>query len=155
MPYIKPEARRELGNVPVAATPGELNYVISLTVHEYVLQKLQGADLSYALLNEVYGVMQAAAAEFYRTVIAPYEEKAQAKNGPVSLLQNGYTGNHGKRETTKTTTTDLDPHDHGAVPGVLRVAWPRELRGMQPAGHSQQVQQTDAGRYTADPFDQR
>ena len=87
MPYIKQEKRVRLGSMPVAFDVGELNYVISQAAHEYVLGKLQTHDLSYALLNETYGAMCAAAAEFYRTIVVPYEDRKRLQNGVVSVLE--------------------------------------------------------------------
>ena len=78
-PYID-EAQR----LAVAATgpkkPGELNYVITVIIKDYVEQK---SPPSYADLNEVLGVLEAVKQEFYRRVVAPYEEMKKAKNGDV------------------------------------------------------------------------
>lgn len=83
MPYIKKTERvaLDVGDV-MPQTPGQLNYVITKAAHEYI----RNNGLSYTKLNEVYGAMQAAAAEFYRTVIVPYEDRKRQENGSVSLL---------------------------------------------------------------------
>jgi hypothetical protein len=83
MPYIHKEIRKHLDSreqVPVG--PGTLNYCITRLAHDYIL----AFGLSYNNLNEVYGAMLAAAAEFYRTVVAPYEDTKRRENGPISIL---------------------------------------------------------------------
>ena len=77
MPYIKQEDR--LGPTMIAETPGELNYLITTLVNEYIVQK----GLKYATLNEVVGVLECAKLELYRRIAAPYEDCACEKNGDV------------------------------------------------------------------------
>lgn len=81
MPYIKQEDREE---APVApTTPGELNYVITLRVDEY----LRGKGVSYTSLNEVIGVLECAKLELYRRIAAPYEDQKKHDNGDVYTVQ--------------------------------------------------------------------
>lgn len=83
MPYIKNDLRKLLD--VWAESPqsvGSLNYVITKVVHDYVLEH----GLNYAVCNEVIGALACAKAEFYRTVVAPYEDKKRLENGPVSEL---------------------------------------------------------------------
>jgi len=68
MPYIKQEDRP--GPTMIAETPGELNYLITTLIQEYVLQK----GLNYGTLNEVVGVLECAKLELYRRIAAPYED---------------------------------------------------------------------------------
>ena len=80
MPYILAEARPRLTrDLPCPETAGELNFVITSLVDEYVAEK----GLSYAILNEVVGVLECAKAEFYRRVVAPYEDTKIQANGDV------------------------------------------------------------------------
>jgi hypothetical protein len=87
MPYIDP-GRRKAINVFLSETmgnvigPGELNYLISHAVHWYVMR----APMSYSMLNEALGVLEAAKLELYRTVIAPFEDQKRAENGSVTHL---------------------------------------------------------------------
>ena len=89
MPYLK---RKDKDLVDAGATPstsGELNYKITMTALDY----LQHKPLNYATLNEIYGAMQLAAAEFKRRLIDPYENRKIAENGdvyPPSLLAKLY-----------------------------------------------------------------
>ena len=87
MPYIPQEDREKLDGLieEIAATvdtEGELNYVFS------TIASLMAArwGTRYAELNSIYGVFGCAGAEFYRRVIAPYEDEKIKQNGDV----NGY-----------------------------------------------------------------
>jgi hypothetical protein len=85
MPYITRETRAAVDAAIEAADvrlPGELNYAISRLVHRY----LQRETITYARLNEVLGVLEAAKLELYRTVVAPYEEAKRREHGGVSDL---------------------------------------------------------------------
>ena len=86
MPYIKPEDRKKLDcvieTVYAAETPGELNYVITRLVHEYIEYK----GLKYININEVIGVLECAKLELYRMVAAPYENQKMLQNGRISKL---------------------------------------------------------------------
>lgn len=66
-------------------SPGELNFAISALLHEYILDH----GKRYATLSEAAAQAQHAAAEFYRAVIAPYEDQKRNENGPVSGLDGG------------------------------------------------------------------
>lgn len=77
MPYIKQEDR--LGPTMIAETPGELNYLITTLINEYVSTK----GKNYAILNEVVGVLECAKLELYRRVAAPYEDAKCDMNGDV------------------------------------------------------------------------
>ena len=84
MPYITEaqKARLEWENsayMPFPRTPGELNYCITLLCLKYVERK----GKNYTHLNDVLGVLPAVQAEFYRRVVAPYEDEKRAENGDV------------------------------------------------------------------------
>lgn len=86
MPYIKQIERDTIGpldygQVPVK-NPGQLNYCITKIIHSYV----EDLGLRYATLNEAMGVLESAKQEFYRTVVAPYEDQKRKENGSVSEL---------------------------------------------------------------------
>lgn len=85
MPYIKQERRTmfddkidELG--PLIETEGDLNYVITRLCH-YQVNRL---GIGYAVVNGIVGVLESAKLEFYRRVVAPYEDRKIALNGDVS-----------------------------------------------------------------------
>jgi hypothetical protein len=85
MPYVKEELRTALEFLnPMPSNAGELNYAISHLCHRYIVETRKG--VSYANCNEVMGVLDCAKLEFYRTVVAPYEDVKMAENGPVSAL---------------------------------------------------------------------
>ena len=79
MPYITPERRYALDEVPEPETPGELNYVLTVFADDYVTRQ----GLSYATLAEVISSFECAKLEFYRRVVAPYEDTKIEANGDV------------------------------------------------------------------------
>jgi hypothetical protein len=77
MPYIEERFRKRLKeSYPV--TSGELNYVITKIINEYV-----GGRRSYSVYNEIIGVLECAKQEFYRRVVSLYEDKKKEDNGDV------------------------------------------------------------------------
>lgn len=87
MPYIKMEDRekyedvlKELINIlkdlPVERIDGELNYVITRMLKE-------SYPLRYFNLNRAMGVLECAKQEFYRRVVAPYEDVKIKESGDV------------------------------------------------------------------------
>ena len=76
MPYITQELRTADLN-PVTA--GELNYKITEILHYYLLTKGE----SYSTYNDIMGALEGAKLEIYRRRVAPYEDKAIAKNGDL------------------------------------------------------------------------
>ena len=80
MPYVKPEDRIRLdkGNAPQNA--GELNYIITRILDEYL--ELKG-NIRYVYLNEVIGVLECAKLELYRRIAAPYEDQKMHETGDV------------------------------------------------------------------------
>jgi hypothetical protein len=88
MPYIKQAQRRVLDNEPVIdvashitldSITGEFNYVISTIANELV----QTYGRSYKVMSAIRAAMEDASAEFYRRVMAPYEDEKIAENGDV------------------------------------------------------------------------
>ncbi len=96
MPYIKKSKRTKIdeyvanlldavvktGSITGNIHPGVLNYTILKFLHDYI--RLEGLD--YTTINKVAGVLSCVDKEFYRTVVAPYEDKKRAENGAVSNL---------------------------------------------------------------------
>lgn len=82
MPYIAQKRRGELAQVPNYNTPetaGELNYMLSLLVIQYMNQH----GLSYKIINDIVGALESAKQEFYRRVAVPYEDLKRKENGDV------------------------------------------------------------------------
>ena len=90
MPYIKMERREDIdGHLEplvdclrgMGWVAGDLNYVISMLC-------ISDADdnTCYDNLNKIIGVLEAAKAEFYRTVVAPYEDIKITENGDLEPL---------------------------------------------------------------------
>ncbi len=88
MPYIKKEQRPELDalinplivymkNLPESDQDGSLNYVITRILKSLYPKK-------YFHVNRALGVLSAVTHEFYRRVIAPYEDTKISENGDVS-----------------------------------------------------------------------
>ena len=82
MPYIKKEDRgffKRIYDVEIPRTPGELNYLLSIIVTEYLGEE----GISYDSINEVIGVLECAKMELYRRVAVPYEQEKMESNGDV------------------------------------------------------------------------
>jgi hypothetical protein len=74
MPYVKPEQRtNEIKN------PGELNYQVTCLIKKYFEDK----ELNYQHINDVVGALEGAKLEFYRRIVAPYEDIKINENGDV------------------------------------------------------------------------
>ena len=80
MPYIDKNARLRLEGGAAPETPGELNYVISCLVDQYLISK---GGLRYININEVIGVLECSKLELYRRVAAPYEDAKRDESGDV------------------------------------------------------------------------
>ncbi len=82
MPYIKPEDRGALDHSIANCIPrdaGELQYVIARIIKQHLATR----TMRYQVLNDVIGALEGAKLEFYRRVVAPYEETKRAQNGDV------------------------------------------------------------------------
>lgn len=78
MPYIKQERKKDV-LVNGATNAGELNYLITYWINQYVLDH----DKKYQVFNDIMGAIEGSKAEFYRRVVAPYEDKKIEENGDV------------------------------------------------------------------------
>jgi hypothetical protein len=82
MPYINKDRRIALdgeGGGAMFTSPGELNYVLSQEIQNYLLPK----GVSYTRLNDVIGVLECLKLEIYRRMAAPYEDIKIKENGDV------------------------------------------------------------------------
>jgi len=85
MPYIKQNRRYELDKQGASrlgefcATSGELNYAITRLCLSY----LDRHHKRYATMNEILGVLSAIGFEFYRRMVASYEDQKIQENGDV------------------------------------------------------------------------
>ena len=70
------EILKILKGVPVEKVDGELSYVITR-----ILKGLY--EPSYFNYNRALGVLEAAKHEFYRRIVAPYEDRKMEENGDV------------------------------------------------------------------------
>ena len=87
MPYIKTEKREKyklilndlistLKSLPVEDLDGELNYVVTKILKEIY-------PLRYFHLNRAVGVLECIKQEYYRRVVAPYEDIKIKESGDV------------------------------------------------------------------------
>lgn len=87
MPYIK-NYEREVFDVhiekmaPKISTAGELNYCITTLVHHYT----KNMGVCYDIMNDCIGVLEAAKQEYYRKVVAPYEDIKINENGAIEII---------------------------------------------------------------------
>jgi len=84
MPYI-PESKRKYFDVlfhPESdlTHPGSLNYVFTSFIKAYIERK---GGPSYTVYNEVIGVLECCKLEFYRRLVADYEDLKIKENGDV------------------------------------------------------------------------
>ena len=89
MPYIEQDQKDRINNAAFELyeyfgkgydlTPGQFNYVVTQLCLEYLDRK----GMSYTTLNEINGVLDSVAKEFYRRVVVPYEDKKREENGDV------------------------------------------------------------------------
>jgi len=80
MPYIDKTLRRKLAEGEAAESPGELNYLITQMVDDYIRRK---GGVRYAHLNEAVGVLECVKLELYRRIAAPYEDRKCEESGDV------------------------------------------------------------------------
>lgn len=83
MPYIDEERREKLDySIQVLSTSnleaGDLNYVITRLLHIWCI-----LNPRYASYNAAIGVLECVKQEFYRRVVALYEDKKKEENGDV------------------------------------------------------------------------
>lgn len=82
MPYIKDEDKRQFYSELQTLNPtnaGELNFVLSSICRDYFLR--HGAR--YQQINDVIGAVEGAKLEFYRRLVAPYEDEKIKLNGDI------------------------------------------------------------------------
>jgi len=79
MPYITKEKKEELATGRLVKDPGELNYLITLQLKNYMYDK----TLSYQVINDIIGALEGAKLEFYRRVALPYENGKISENGDI------------------------------------------------------------------------
>lgn len=76
MPYIDAERRQTM---VVAETPGELNYVLTYLVGDYIVRM----GRNYTTMNAAMGALECCKLELYRRVISMYENEKILQNGDV------------------------------------------------------------------------
>ena len=79
MPYIPRREREGLLTFVPAQSPGELTYLFTAAIVEYL--GIHGT--SYDVLNAAIGALECAKLELYRRIAAPYDDKKIIKNGDV------------------------------------------------------------------------
>ena len=81
MPYINQHSRDDIDSGVVPVTPGELNYLLTVTILEYVRE----VGERYSTFNDVIGALEACKLEFYRRTVVPYENTKIEENGDVII----------------------------------------------------------------------
>ncbi len=88
MPYIKQEDKSKFSMSldhlyetmqNHGITPGELNYLFTELSKYYIMTK----GSSYTHMNDVMGSLEGCKLEFYRRVVAPYEDMKIKENGDI------------------------------------------------------------------------
>jgi hypothetical protein len=83
MPYIPEKDRDHAEHEP--QTSGELNFAFTKLIDQFV----HDHGLRYATFNTVIGALEGAKLEFYRRVVAPYENIKIQQNGDVYTCLQG------------------------------------------------------------------
>lgn len=78
MPYLEERKRSLVDGTGVTTTSGELTYRLYVACLKHLPHEYRYGDL-----NEILGCLEATKQEFYRRVVAPYEDKKIAENGDV------------------------------------------------------------------------
>lgn len=89
MPYIKNGDRPNIDAAVLELAEhidneGDLNYAITKLLLRYLSEK----GRRYATLNTIMGILSCVANEFYRRVVAPYEDKKIQENGDIDGFSN-------------------------------------------------------------------
>lgn len=86
MPYVTQERRRQLDPLvdfialkDADLSAGDLNYLIT----RLAITMMESKRRDYATANDIHGALDCAGKEFYRRVVAPYEDRKVALNGDV------------------------------------------------------------------------
>ena len=80
MPYIERGKQVDIDyRLKRPENSGELNYAIT----QMCIQYIRDRGLRYQYLNDVIGALDGASKEFYRRVVAPYEDTKIKENGDV------------------------------------------------------------------------
>ena len=79
MPYVTQDRREVLDKNSLPLSAGELNYLIT----KMCLKFVKTHELNYQVLNDVVGALEGAKLEFYRRMVAPYENTKIRGNGDV------------------------------------------------------------------------
>ena len=79
MPYIKFTRRIQLDYNERPENPGELNYVLTTTINDYIKNNKK----CYQTYNDIMGVLNCIQMEIYRRIVAPYEDTKIQENGDL------------------------------------------------------------------------
>jgi hypothetical protein len=83
MPYISPERRKVIDKYVIDnfafKDAGELNYILTKLCRNYFWFN----GRRYQQINDVIGALEGCKLEFYRRLVAPYEDEKIKENGDV------------------------------------------------------------------------
>jgi hypothetical protein len=80
MPYIKSDRREGLESLDfIPENNGELNFVLTTIINRYLVTH----GHKYTYINDILGALEGCKLEFYRRVVAPYENLKCQENGDV------------------------------------------------------------------------
>ena len=82
-PYIPIKRREEIQDGCTPQNAGELNYLITSIILEYLYNINPSEPNRYSDYNEVVGVLGCVTQELYRRKIIPYENLKRTENGDV------------------------------------------------------------------------
>jgi len=80
MPYIRKQYKELIDKGYFPKNAGELNYAMSKIFSKYIEEK----GLCYKNINDILGAIEGSKMEFYRRVVAPYEDLKIRENGDLN-----------------------------------------------------------------------
>jgi hypothetical protein len=84
MPHVTPEQRELLDRGGMAVSIGELTYQITAVCNEWlrpINPEERGFERGFSDYATIITALECAKLEFYRLIVAPYEDKAVERNG--------------------------------------------------------------------------
>ena len=128
MPYIKKEDRLfydALVDQIVNILAGLDNKQLVKGHHNYIMYTLalklvNRLGVRYATLQDIIGTFDCCKMEFYRKILAPYEEKAIDKNGDVSTSEVDFAIGELDETNVPTVYKELKKYNCAIVPDTFR-----------------------------------
>lgn len=121
MPYIHEERRRALARGQRPKNPGELNFVITTVVLDY-LDPTFRRSMGYQDYNDALGALEGAKLELYRRRVAPYEDIKIEENGDLYGYHTATAPEGGRQDEGAEHQAESAPCSCACGTGAVRAA---------------------------------